>query len=171
MADLARHFFNRMRLLNIKLKKIRLLYLFKVAVGTIDLNFSDDQGTSFDEKLNHISWKKLVEVCHPPWLALLEQEVSHLQTPLSPLRNSQSLKNALLNTIVLLSLNVLLILSKVINRYTPRLDQTRNGLTLYLWQLREKNMILPLKESLFFLFTQFISCHDNLIVLRIKETR
>ena len=31
-------------------------------------------------------------------------------------------------------------------------------------------MVLPLKKSLFILFTQLISCHDNLIVLRIKET-
>ena len=47
--------YKRQRLLGIKLEELRLLYLFKVAIGTIDLNFGDDQGTSFNEKLNHIS--------------------------------------------------------------------------------------------------------------------
>ena len=65
-TNLTCHDFNSMRLLRIKLQKICPCYLFKVAIGTIDLNLSDDQSSSFNEKLNHISRKQFIEVSQLP---------------------------------------------------------------------------------------------------------
>ena len=66
---------------------------------------------------------------------------------------------------------ILFIPSNVINRYATRSHQTRNGLTLFFRQLREENMVSPLKKNVPLLFAQFISCHDNFVILWIKETR